>query len=294
MVDKNEYIKSTRMANLRLYKFRFPQSLSSWQGEEIEYSQTAAELLSQVEFSSKHSLILCGLSSKDDLLQIVNFYQKKKTVLQDNPHTIILVDFQEGGKLLEAALRLSFTKIISGSKYLDAEIELLNSLVTELNEQSGKHTSHQTYEDLFSSTDKLVVRSNTKRRLYPVEEITPLMTHKSEDEVMRENPVVSFKLYEGENIIESSFSDYFDREVYLTTSTLPESNHLILEFKSLYLGEKKGLRLKTQVINIEENEGEFQLTLKVESHLKEFEAMLKVYQKREKSISHFMKKVKGY
>lgn len=280
------------MANLRLYKFRFPHSLTHWNGQEITYAQTAAELLGEVDNSS-HALILCGLSSKDDLLQIVNLYQKKKQLLQEQPYSIVLVDFQQGGNLLAAAQRLSFDQIFTGSEYLDHEDEVLSALEEKISELKGKHTSHQTYEDLFGVSDTLVIKSKTKRRLYPVEEVQALHAA-SPLEAMTENPIISFKLYEGENIIESTFNDYFDREVYLTTKVLPESNNLILEFKSSYQGEKKGLRLKTEVINIEESDNEYQLTLKVESHLLEFEAMLKVYQKREKNISNFIKKVKGY
>lgn len=280
------------MANLAIYKFRFPHSLDSWEGQKINFLASAQELLDNV-VSAECALILCGLSSKEDLLQIINFYQQKRSTLKNIPHTVILVDFQEGGKLLQAAQRLTFDKLFSGNTFLTSEYEQLRTLVDEIHHRHGKVASHQTYENLFSSNETVVLKKNTKRRLYPVEEVSEIKT-RSPLEVMTETPVVEFRLFEGDKLIESEFVDYFDREIYLKTSVMPEDNNLVLEFRSSYQEVRKGLRLKTQVVSIEEEEGEYQLTLKVESHLKEFEVMLKVFQKREQMISHFMKRAKGY
>lgn len=279
------------MANLTIYKFRFPDSLNNWEDQKINTYETAQNLLDDLT-GSDHALILCGLSSKEDLLQIISFYQKKRTALKNIPHTIVLVDFQQGGKLLEAAQRLSVDHFFTGENFLASEETHLSTLVSEINDRDGKVASHQTYEDLFSDSDKVVLKKNTKHRLYPVQEVQEIK-NRSPLEVMTEAPVVSFRLYEGDKYIECEFVDYFDREIYLTSKVLPEDNSLTLEFRSSYLDEKKGLRLKTEIISIEEEDGEYQLTLRIESHLKEFEIMLKVFQKREQNIAHFLKKVKG-
>lgn len=289
---RNQYIKRLRMANFTIYKFRFPESLSNWEDKKINTYETAQDLLDDLT-GSDHALILFGLSTKEDLLQIINFYQKKRTSLKNTPHTIVLVDFQNGGKLLEAAQRLSIDHFFSGEDFLASEESHILSLVKEIQDRDGKVASHQTYEDLFSGADKVVLKKNTKRRLYPVEEVQEIK-NRSPLEVMTEAPVVTFRLYEGDKLIECEFVDYFDREIYLTSKVLPEDNSLTLEFRSSYLDEKKGLRLKTEVINIEDEDGKYQLTLRVESHLKEFEVMLKVFQKREQNIAHFLKKVKGH
>jgi len=279
------------MANLAIHKFRFPQGLRSLDNQEITFSDSVNELIDQLVMAD-HILILCGLSSKEDLLQIISFYQKKKQALKDIPHSIILVDFQDDKKLLEAAERLSLDKVYKEKNYLETESEILSGIIEKINANLGKLASHQTYEDLFS-TDKVVLKKNTRRRLYPVDQES-IIANPEAIEVMVESPVVSFKIYAGEKLIDSTFLDYFDREIYLKTKVLPEDNNLILEFKFSYLNQKKGIRLKAEVINIEEDDGEYQLTLKIESHLKEFELMLKVFQAREKNISLFLKKVKGY
>lgn len=273
------------MANLAIHKFRFPESITGG-SENISYSSTAAELFSKIG-NSEELLILCALSSKEDLLQIVSFFQQRKQHLKAVFPKIVLIDFQGGPKLLEAAQRLSFDKIISSKDYLADEEEI----ILKLSQEDSR--SHHTYEDLFSSGEKLVLKKNTKRRIYPVEEESEI-NPRPELEVITETPVVTFKIYIDEKVIEASFSDYFDREIYLTTKTLPEDNHVTLEFKFSYLSKKKGLRLKAEVINIEEDNGEYLLTLKVESHLIEFETMLKIYHQREQNINAFMKKVKGH
>ncbi len=284
------------MANVSIYKFCFQApTLDYWEGDVIHYSSSANELLEQLS-ESENSIIICSLASKEDLLQLVSFYQKKKLALKDKNHIVILVDHQNNEKLTEAASRLSLHKIISSKQYFADEEEIVLKLVQEFEDNHQTNKANQTYEDLFSSSNKLVIKSNTKRRLYPIEEFTELAgeTKKNELEVMTETPVAKLTLYEGEKAIESTLEDYFDREVILKTKVLPEDNQLILEFKISYLGEKKGLRLSAEVINIEviDNE-EYQVTLKVNSHLKELELMLKVFQKREQNIRNFLKKVRG-
>lgn len=286
------------MANVSIYKFCFQvPTLDYWEGDAIHYSLSTNELLDQLsESESENSIIICSLASKEDLLQLVSFYQKKKLALKDKNHIVILVDHQNNEKLTEAASRLSLHQIISSKQYLADEEGIILKLVQEFEENHQTNKANQTYEDLFSSNNKLVIKSNTKRRLYPVEEFTELSAEnkKTELEVMTETPVAKLTLYEGEKAIESILEDYFDREVILKTKVLPEDNQLILEFKISYLGEKKGLRLSAEVINIEviDNE-EYQVTLKVNSHLKELEVMLKVFQKREQNIRNFLKKVRG-
>lgn len=284
------------MANVSIYKFCFEEpNLEYWEGDAIHYSSNASELLDQLN-EVENSIIICSLASKEDLLQLVNFYQKKKLALKDKNHIVILIDHQNNGKLTEAASRLSLHKIISSKQYFADEEEIISNLAQEFEENYQTNKANQTYEDLFSSNSKLVIKNNTKRRLYPVEEFTeiPGESKKTELEVMTESPIVKLTLYEGEKAIDSSLEDYFDREVILKTKVLPEDNQLILEFKLSYLGEKKGLRLAAEVINIEviDNE-EYQVTLKVNSHLKELEVMLKVMQKREQNIRNFLKKVRG-
>lgn len=284
------------MANVSIYKFGFQGStIDYWDGDVIHYSLSANELLEQLS-ASDNSIIICSLASKEDLLQLVSFYQKKKLALKDKNHIVVLVDHQTSEKLTEAASRLSLHKIILSQQYFADEEGMILRLVEEFETNYQTNKANQTYEDLFSANNKVVIKSNTKRRLYPVEEFTEISgdSKKTELEVMMETPVSKFTLYEGEKAIEATLEDYFDREVILKTKVLPEDNQLILEFKLSYLGEKKGLRLSAEVINIEviDNE-EYQVTLKVNSHLKELEVMLKVFQKREQNIRNFLKKVRG-
>lgn len=280
------------MANIVIHKFRFPESLDYWCGETpIVYSQTANVLMDNLS-ESGNALVLCGLRSKDDLLQIINFFQRKKT-LKDMNLFIVIVDFQEGGKLLEAAQRLTIDRLIKGDHYLANEEDILTRLVDLMKESFEKYPGNQTYEELFGGSSTFVVKNSSKRRIYPVEadiEIPSNDPHRT----ITETPVVSFGLYEGDKLIESTFVDYFDREVILNTKELPTDKNLILEFKFSYLGEKKGLRLKTEVISIDEDEGQYQVTLRVQSHQKELETMFKIFQKREQNITEFLKKVRGY
>ena len=284
------------MANVSIHKFCFEEStMEYWGGYAIHYSSNTQELLDQLR-GKTHCLIICSLSSKEDLLQLVSFFQKKKTALRDTTHSIILVDHQNNEKLLEAASRLSVQKIIPYQQFINNEEEMIEDLIEEFERGTQSNKVNQTYEDLFSTNETVIIKSNTKRRLYPIEEITelPADSHKSELEVMTEAPVTKLTLYEGEKKIESILEDYFDRELILRTKVLPEDNQLILEFKISYLGDKKGLRLQAEVINIEMiDNDEYQVTLKINSHLKEFEVMLKVMQKREQNIRNFLKKVRG-
>lgn len=280
------------MKKLKIHKFLFPLTPAKVRGE-FTYSTQSEELWENLAQDCP-CLVLCALQTKADLIQLVNFFQKKKLQPLPKPATLVLVDFQKDSKLLAAAQRLSFAKIISASRYLADEERSIAELLLFHQEQSGtKSSTHQTYEDLFSGQDKLVLRDKSKLRLSPVlAEV--IAAPRPINEVLTETPQVSIRLYANEKVIESRFNDYFEGEIHLTWPAIPEDNHLTLEFRFSYQGINKGLRLKGEVINIEEDDDEYQVVLKIESHLTEFEGMLELYQEREKNINTFIKKVKGY